>query len=158
LISPDGEQLGLVKLEKALEMARERKLDLVEVAANANPPVAKILDYGKFRYDQARKERQNRKKQHTVQIKGIRLTPNIGEHDLEIKANKARAFLEAGDRLKVTVFFHGRLIARRELGEVILNKFLEFVQDVADQENPPKMEGPRNMVVNLVPSKKSKKK
>jgi len=157
VILPEGEQLGILPLEEALAEAEKRGLDLVEIAPQANPPVTKIQDYGKFRYEQAKRERENRKKQHTVQVKGIRLTPNINDHDLEVKARKAREFIEDGARLKVSVLFRGRMIARKELGREVLEKFITYLEDLAEVESPPTMEGARNMVTQLVPKKKQKK-
>ena len=156
-IGADGEMLGIIPLAKARALAEESRLDLVEIAPNATPPVVKIMDYGKFMYDQTKRERQIRKRQHTVQVKGIRLSPNINDHDLEVKARKAREFIEEGNRLKVTMMFRGRMIARKELGRAALSKFIELMADIADVEHQPIMEGPRNLVVSLLPKKKAKK-
>ncbi len=149
--------MGILSLEEALSEAQKRNLDLVEIAAKADPPVVKIQDFGKFKYDQAKRERLNRKKQHTIQVKGIRLTPNINDHDLEVKARKARGFIEDGARLKVSVLFRGRMIARKELGREALDKFISFLEDIAEVESAPAMEGARNMVTQLVPKKSQKK-
>ncbi len=137
--------------------AEKRSLDLVEIAPQADPPVVKIQDYGKFKYEQAKRERQNRKKQHTIQVKGIRLTPNINDHDLEVKGRKARGFIEDGARLKVSVLFRGRMIARKELGREVLDKFIGYLEDIAEVETAPAMEGARNMVTHLIPRKNQKK-
>lgn len=147
LIGAEGNQIGIVSAKKALVTAQEEGLDLVEVAAQANPPVCRIMDYGKYRYEQSKREKDARKKQHTVQIKGIRLTPNIDDHDFNYKLEAARRFIESGFKVKVTVLFRGRLITHKEIGVHTLKRFEEGLLDIAKSEGDAKMEGPRNMVV-----------
>jgi translation initiation factor IF-3 len=149
LIGPDGTQIGIVSIKKALAKAEEVELDLVEIAPQAKPPVCRLMDYGKYRYELSKKEKDARKKQHTVQVKGIRLTPTTDAHDFEFKAEAARRFLESGAKVKVSVIFKGRLIAHKEFGEQILKRFQEKLEDIAKVESPAKMEGMRNMVLLL---------
>ena len=130
-------------------MAEAEGLDLVEIAPQANPPVCRLMDYGKFRYEQSKKEKDARRKQHTVQVKGIRLTPNIDDHDFNYKMEAARKFVIDGAKVKVSVLFRGRLIAHKEFGVDILNRFAEGLEEVAKVESRPKMEGIRNMVMIL---------
>jgi translation initiation factor IF-3 len=132
---------------EALNRALQAGLDLVEVAPEAQPPVCRIMDYGKFRYEQSKREKDARKKQHTVQIKGIRLTPNIDDHDFNFKIEAARKFLESGSKVKVSILFKGRQISHREFGERILQKIQENLSDIAKMDSEPKMEGGRNLVV-----------
>ncbi len=133
---------------EALEKADEAGLDLVKIAPKANPPVCKIVDYGKFRYDQTRKEKEAKKKQKTVEIKEIRLSPNIGTNDLNTKATNARKFLSKGNRVKVTVRFRGREMAHTQNGRDILDSFAKLLEDISQVEKEPKMEG-RNMSMVL---------
>ncbi|MFH1863018.1 MAG: translation initiation factor IF-3 [bacterium] len=148
LIDVDGKQLGIISAREALEIAQERQLDLVEIAPNANPPVCRVLDFGKYRYELTKKERSS-KKQASSQIKGIRLSPKIGEHDFMVKAEAARKFLIQGHKVKVSVIFRGRLITHKEFGEVVMNKLAEVLSDIAKVEASIKMEGARNMVMIL---------
>lgn len=150
LIDPDGKQLGIVERNKALQIAEERGLDLVEVAPDATPPVCRIMDYGKYRYEQSKKERSSRKKQHTVTVKEIRLSPRTEIHDIQTKCRQAREFLEDGNRVKVTVRFRGREVARTDFGEQVMNKVIELLEDVAKVEKGPTMEG-HDLVAFLVP-------
>ena len=122
-------------------------MDLVEVAPQAKPPVCRVMDYGKYRYEQTKKEKDARKKQHTVQIKGIRLTPNINKHDFEFKLDAARRFIMSGSKIKVSMLFKGRLITHKEFGEKILNDFKEKISDIAKIESEARMEGAHNMVI-----------
>ncbi len=147
LIDMDGEQLGIMAPQKALEVARDRELDLVEVAPTADPPVCRILDFGKYKYEISRREREARKKQHTLVMKGIRFTPLIDDHDFDTKVRRAKEFLEDGAKVKVTIVFRGRLVAHREFGSQMLERFTEAVGDLAKAEGPAKMEGPRHMVM-----------
>ena len=149
LISADGKQIGLVTPAAAMRYAEESGLDLVEISPTAKPPVCKLMDYGKFRYEQSKKEKDARKKQHTVQIKGIRLTPNIDDHDFNYKLEAARRFIEEGAKVKVSVLFRGRLITHKEFGFEILDRFCKGTEDIAKVESAPKMEGVRNMVMIL---------
>ncbi len=150
LIGEDGQQLGIMSSRDAMRMAREANLDLVKIAPTARPPVCKIIDYGKFRYEQARKDKEARKKQRIIEIKEIRLSPNIDSNDLNTKSNQARKFLSAGNKVKVAVRFRGREMTRTSLGKVILDEFAQNMSDVAVIDKPPKMEG-RSMVMFLMP-------
>jgi translation initiation factor IF-3 len=147
-VDETGKQLGIVPIEEALTIASERGLDLVEVAPEAQPPVCRIMDYGKYKYDLSKKEKASRKRQHTVQVKEIRFRPKIDEHDLMFKIKHARKFLEEGNRVKVTVLFRGREMAHREFGTRLLQRVKEELEDVAKVEREPQMEG-RLMVMHL---------
>ncbi len=148
MIDQDGEQLGIMSVREALEKAEEAGLDLVKIAPKAKPPVCKIVDYGKFRYEQTRREKEAKKKQKTVEIKEIRLSPNIGTNDLNTKASNARKFLSKGNRVKVTVRFRGREMAHTQNGRAILDTFAETLSDISQVDKEPKMEG-RNMSMVL---------
>lgn len=148
VVSADGEQLGVMSAKDAMKMAREADLDLVKIAPNAKPPVCKIIDYGKYRYEQARKEKEAKKKQRTMEVKEVRLSPNIDTNDLNTKANQARKFLSKGDRVKVTLRFRGREMAHVNYSKQILDSFCEKLEDIAVVEKAPKMEG-RSMVMFL---------
>lgn len=150
LVSPEGEQLGIVPLKEALRIAQERGLDLVEVAPTAKPPVAKIMDFGRFKYEQQKKEREARKKQKLVNIKEVKLRPRIEEHDFIVKAKNAERFLREGDKVKATIMFRGREIVHPDLGKEVLDRLAEYVQDIAIIERPAKVEG-RNMTMVLSP-------
>ncbi|KWX08737.1 translation initiation factor IF-3 [Carbonactinospora thermoautotrophica] len=153
LVGPNGEQVGIVPIAKALELAREADLDLVEVAPMARPPVAKLMDYGKFKYESAMKAREARKNQaHTV-IKEMKLRPKIDPHDYETKKGHVVRFLKQGDKVKVTIMFRGREQSRPELGLRLLNRLAEDVQDLGFVEAAPKQDG-RNMIMVLAPHKK----
>jgi len=157
VIDIDGKQLGVYSRQDALRLARERAQDLVEIAPQAKPPVCKIIDYGKFRYEQQKREKLQRKHQTVSVLKEIRLHPNTDVHDFEFKAKHAINFLIEGNKVKATVMFKGREMAYTELGEELLNRFIEKTEEVAKVESPVKLEG-RNMSVILVPqSKKAKK-
>jgi len=150
LVSGDGEQLGIVPLKDALRMAQEKELDLVEVSANAKPPVCRIMDYGKFRYEQSKREKEARKKQRIISVKEIKLRPNIEDHDLQTKSKNISKFLKEGDKVKVTMMFRGREMAHAELGKHLLNKVAAEMQEIANIERQPKIEG-RNMIMILAP-------
>jgi len=141
LIGEDGEQLGVVSVSEALAKAEEAGLDLVELAPNANPPVCRVMDYGKFKYEIAKKEKENRKKQHVIVTKEVRFRPKTDEHDFDFKVRHARKFLEAGNRVKATVMFRGRENAHREYGQKVLDKFKEALEDIAKIEKDTKLEG-----------------
>ena len=141
LISDEGEKLGVLSLNEALERAEEKNLDLVLVAPNVNPPVCKIMNYGKYKFEQAKKEKEAKKKQKTLEIKEIRITPNIEEHDFGFKSKNAKKFLEDGNKVKITVRFRGREVNNSKAGEVVLNKFIEDMKDIAIVEKAPKLEG-----------------
>ena len=148
LIGVHGEQLGIVSAKEAQRLAREAELDLVKVAPLAKPPVCKIIDYGKYRYEMARKEKEARKKQKTIDIKEVRLSPNIDENDLNTKVNAAKKFIEKGDRVKVTLRFRGREMAHMQSSKQILDVFAEKLADIAVVEKAPKLEG-RSMTMFL---------
>jgi len=150
LIGEDGVQIGVVSLEEALRQAQEASLDLVEVAPQANPPVCKIMDYGKYKYEQEKKQKEAKKKQRHFQLKSIRLTPKIEKHDLQTKVSKMRDFLEKGFKVKVMMWFRGREMAHVDIGKGIMEKIIEMLEDVASPERKPKMEG-RNCVMVLMP-------
>lgn len=141
LIGEDGEQLGVMPAKDALKLAKEANLDLVKIAPTAKPPVCKIVDYGKFRYEQARKEKEAKKKQKVTDVKEIRLTPNIDENDLNTKANQARKFLSKGDKVKVALRFRGREMAHMGSSKAILDTFYSRLEDIAVVEKPAKLEG-----------------
>lgn len=151
LIDEEGNQVGVIPTAEALQAAREKGLDLVEVAPNANPPVARLMDYGKFRYEESRKEREARKKQKQAQVKEIRFTPNIDTHDLETKVRHARKFLSSGDKVKVSVRFRGRQNLHRDLGRELLMRVVEMLDDVAQVDQMPRSEG-RDMSMLLSPN------
>ncbi len=148
LISEDGEQLGIVSAKDALKLAKEANLDLVKIAPTAKPPVCKIIDYGKYRYELARKEKEAKKKQKVTEVKEIRLSPNIDDNDLNTKANMARKFITHGDKVKVTLRFRGREMAHTGSSKVILDSFFALLQDVAIVEKQAKLEG-RSMIMFL---------
>ena len=141
LIGADGEQLGIVSSKEAQKLADEAGLDLVKIAPTAKPPVCKIIDYGKYRYEQARKEKEAKKKQKIVELKEIRLSPNIDTNDLNTKINSAKKFIEKGNKVKVTLRFRGREMAHMNQSKYILDDFAEALADVAVVEKAPKVEG-----------------
>ena len=141
LIGSDGEQLGIMSAKEAMFKAQEAGLDLVKIAPQAKPPVCKIIDYGKYRYELARKEKEAKKKQKTIDVKEVRLSPNIDTNDLNTKVNAARKFLSKGDRVKVTLRFRGREMAHVQSSKHILDDFAALLEDVAVVEKPAKMEG-----------------
>lgn len=148
LIGENGEQLGIVSIREAMRLAEDAGLDLVKIAPTAKPPVCKIVDYGKFKYDQLRKEKEARKKQRTVEVKEIRLSPNIDTNDLNTKMNAARKFITKGDRVKITLRFRGREMAHMNNSRHILDDFAENLSDIAVIEKAPKVEG-RSMTMFL---------
>lgn len=150
MVSPEGEQLGIMPLAQALELARQRDLDLVEVAPDAQPPVCRIMDFGKYKYAQARRLKEARKKQATVQVKEVKMGPKTEKHDFEFKVKHVRRFLEEGHKAKVTVRFKGREMAHTELGWKMLQRMVEAVQDIATVENNPRLEG-RMLQIMLSP-------
>ena len=141
LIGADGEQLGIMSAREAMKIAQEAELDLVKIAPTAKPPVCKIIDYGKFKYEQTRKEKEARKKQKPVEIKEVRLSPNIDTNDLNTKINNAKKFISKGNKVKVTLRFRGREMAHVQQSKHILDDFAETLADVAVVEKPAKMEG-----------------
>ena len=148
LIGVQGEKLGIVQINRALEIAEENKLDLVLVAPNAVPPVCKIMNYGKYKFEQAKKEKEAKKKQKVQETKELRITPNIEEHDFGFKSKNARKFLEDGNKVKITVRFRGRELNNVKLGEKVLNDFIASLEDIAVIEKKPKLEG-KNMFIIL---------
>ena len=152
LISNDGEQLGIVAIQKAQEIAVEKGMDLVKIAPQAKPPVCKIMDYGKFRFEQAKREKEARKNQRVVEIKEIRLTPNIDIGDLNTKVKNACGFLKDGDKVKVSVRFRGREVTHSSLGQDLLHRFAELCSECSTVEKQPKLEG-RQMLMFLAPAK-----
>ena len=152
LIGEDGEQVGVISVKEALAMAQEAELDLVMISPNAKPPVCKIVDYGKFRYEQMRREKEAKKKQKVTEVKEIRLSPNIDANDLNTKANQARKFLVKGDKVKVSLRFRGREMAHVNVGKEILDQFYEKLEDIAVVDKPAKLEG-RSMVMFLTEKK-----
>ncbi len=157
VIDVDGAQLGIFSVKDALKVSGERGMDLVEIAPQAKPPVCKIIDYGKFKYEQQKREKIQRKNQQVSLLKEIRLHPNTDVHDFEFKAKHAINFLEEGNKVKAVVMFKGREMAYTDLGKDLLERFIEKTEDIAKIESPIKMEG-RNMSVILVPTKTKSKK
>jgi translation initiation factor IF-3 len=150
VISDSGEQLGIMATKEALRMANEQGVDLVEVAPQAKPPVCKLMDFGKYQYEQRKKNQEAKKKQVQVQLKEVKLRPKTDEHDLQTKLNHVRRFLAKGDRCKITLFFRGREIVHKEQGKAILDNVLEEIADVARLEQEPKFEG-RTMHMIVAP-------
>ncbi|MBU3876296.1 translation initiation factor IF-3 [Faecalicatena sp. AGMB00832] len=148
LVSEDGEQLGIMSSRDALKMAMDAELDLVKIAPMAKPPVCKIIDYGKYKYEQTRKDKEAKKKQKTVEVKEVRLSPNIDTNDLNTKVNNAKKFITKGNKVKVTLRFRGREMAHVQQSRHILDDFAALLEDVAVVEKPAKMEG-RNMSMVL---------
>ena len=148
VIGENGDQLGIMSSREAMKLAQEAELDLVKIAPTAKPPVCKIIDYGKYRYEMARKEKEARKKQKTVEIKEVRLSPNIESNDLNTKINAARKFITKGDKVKVSLRFRGREMAHVQNSKHILDDFAEALSEIATVEKAPKMEG-RSMTMVL---------
>ncbi|MCR5323322.1 MAG: translation initiation factor IF-3 [Lachnospiraceae bacterium] len=148
VIGANGEQLGIMSSKDAYLMAKDAELDLIKIAPTATPPVCKIADYGKFRYEQTRREKEARKKQKVTEIKEIRLSPNIDDNDLNTKANQARKFLQHGDKVKASLKFRGREMAHMANGKEILDQFAELLDDIAVVDKAAKLEG-RNMIMFL---------
>lgn len=153
LIGPDGEQLGIMSSREAQMKANQLDLDLLCVAPNAQPPVCRILNYSKFKFEQQKKAKEAKKNQHIVEVKEVQLTPQIGQHDLETKARAAIKFLQAGNKVKVGVRFRGRQLSHTEIGMEVLEKFIALLADVCQVEKAPSMEG-RWLYATLAPVKK----
>ena len=149
MIGPDGDQLGIITIAKAMEEATKHNLDLVEIAPNASPPVCRVMDYGKFRYQQSKKEKESKKKQHVIHVKEIRLRPAIDEHDIAFKMRQARKFLEAGHHLRIRILFRGRQIVHPELGHAVLQRVKTELEDISKMEKEPIKEG-RSIVANFI--------
>jgi len=152
VIGSDGEQLGIMSAREAQKLADDEGLDLVKISPKANPPVCKIVDYGKYRYEQARREKEAKKKQHVVEVKEIRMSPNIDANDMNTKVNAAKKFISKGDKVKVTLRFRGREMAHMQSSKHILEDFAEALADVAIVEKAPKVEG-RSMSLVLTEKK-----
>ncbi|MEX0974269.1 MAG: translation initiation factor IF-3 [Bacillota bacterium] len=150
LVGVDAEQLGIVPTHEALKMARERGLDLVEVAAQARPPVCRIMDYSRWKYEQSKRMKEAKKKQKVQDVKEIKMRPTIDDHDFDVKAKACDRFLSDGDKVKATIMFRGREMAHLENGQKVLEKLLEMVKDLCVVERPPRIEG-RNMIMVLSP-------
>ena len=148
LIGEDGQQLGIMSSREAMKIAREAELDLVKIAPQAKPPVCKIIDYGKYRYELARKEKEAKKKQKTIEVKEVRLSPNIDSNDMNTKIASARKFIEKGNKVKVTLRFRGREMAHVQSSRHILDEFAKALEDIALVDKPAKMEG-RSMAMFL---------
>ena len=156
VISETGEQRGIMSSEAALALSEERDLDLVKIAPGSNPPVCKLMDYGKYRFEQSKREKEAKKNQHVIEVKEIRMSPSIGENDFNTKLKNGQKFLREGDRVKVTVRFRGREMAHTNIGEQLLRKFAEQCAEIANLDKQPKLEG-RNMSMFLSPKPQSKK-
>ena len=150
LIGAEGQQLGIMSSQEALKIADEQGLDLVKISPQAVPPVCKLMDYGKYRFEQAKREKEARKNQHVIEVKEIRMSPGIGENDFNTKLKNGQKFLQGGDRLKVTIRFRGREMAHTNIGEQLLRDFAAKCADIANLDKQPKLEG-RNMSMFLSP-------
>ena len=150
LVDENGEQLGIMTTAEAMNIAIERDLDLVKIAPGSKPPVCKVMDYGKFRFEQSKREKEAKKNQHVIEVKEIRMSPGIGQHDFDVKLKNGRKFLTDGDRLKVTVRFRGRQMAHTNIGEAILTRYAAACSDVATLDKNPKLDG-RHMTMFMSP-------
>jgi translation initiation factor IF-3 len=155
VVTDDGEQLGILSIGEALKLAEQRSSDLIEIVPNANPPVCKLMDFGKYRYEQAKRDKIQKKHQHVTHVKEIRFHPNTDTHDFDFKTRHAREFLTNGDKVKATVVFKGREITYQEHGKELLARFNEQISDIARLEQEATMEG-RQMIAIFVPEKKKK--
>ena len=147
LIGAEGEKIGVISIDEALKYAEEKNLDLVLVSPNSKPVVCKLMNYGKYKFEKAKKEKESRKNQKTVELKEIRVTPNIGDHDFSFKSKNARTFLESGNKVKFTVRFRGRELNNTKAGEIVLNKFIEDLSDISTVEKKPFLEGKTMFVI-----------
>ncbi len=154
VIDETGETLGIIALEDALRVAENRGFNLVEVSPDSDPPVAKIMDYGRFKFNLAKKDKENRKRKKQVSVKEIKLRPKIGDHDFDFKVRHAIEFIEGGHKVKVTIMFRGREMAHTETGYDVLNKFIAKLEEYARPDMTPKLEG-RNLIVTMLPKKSS---
>jgi translation initiation factor IF-3 len=152
VIDADGAQLGIMTPREALQIAEEKELDLVLVSDKADPPVCRVMDYGKFKFEQEKKAREAKKKQHTVDVKEVKMRYKIEEHDYNVRLNQAKRFLQAGDKVKATIMFRGREIQHSDLAETLLNQMARDLQEIAEVQQAPKKEG-RNMMMLLAPKK-----
>ncbi len=151
LIGADGEQIGVIPTRKALELAKEKKLDLVVVAPTAKPPVCKIIDYGKYKYETMKRAKEAKKKQNIITVKEIRMSPNIDTHDLEVKAKRAAQFLNSGDRVKVSIRFRGREMDHTDIGRAVMERFVALTDGTGVVDKKPIMEG-RHMIMFMSPN------
>jgi translation initiation factor IF-3 len=156
VINQHGEQVGILSIHEALGMAEEAGLDLVEISPGATPPVCKIISYGKFRYDQTKREKESKKSQHQIKVKELKLKPNIDEHDIQTKLRHAREFLAKGNKVKITCVFRGREMMYPEIGEKLVRRICEALEDISMVEAPPKMLG-KILSAVLAPGSKKKK-
>jgi len=156
VIDKDGNQAGVLSIQQAMALAEAANLDLVEIAPNAQPPVCKVIDYGKFRYQQTKRERESKKTQHQVKIKEVKVKPNTDEHDLQFKLKHAREFIEKGNKVRLTCMFRGREMAHPEVGRKVIKKMIEELADIATPEAMPKQMG-RSLSVTLAPGVKKVK-
>ena len=147
MISETGEQMGIVPIAEAMNAASSAGLDLVEVSSSSDPPVCKIMDYGKLKYDQKKKDQESKKKQHVIRIKEVRFRPRISDHDLGIKVNRVKKFIADGSKVKITIMYRGREMARQDLGEDLIERIIEALEDVARVEKRGDLEGRRISVV-----------
>ena len=150
LIGPEGEQLGIMSARQALDIAEEKELDLVKIAPTAKPPVCKLMDYGKYRFEQSKREKEARKNQKVIAVKEVRLSPTIEEHDMQVRVRDCVKFLQNGDRVKVSIRFRGRMITHSDVGLQVMNEFFARVKDYAVQDRKPSTEG-RTMTMMLSP-------
>ena len=150
LIGPEGEQLGIMSARQALDIAEEKELDLVKIAPTAKPPVCKLMDYGKYRFEQSKREKEARKNQKVISVKEVRLSPTIEEHDMQVRVRDCVKFLQNGDRVKVSIRFRGRMITHSDVGLQVMNEFFARVKDYAVQDRKPSTEG-RTMTMRLSP-------
>ena len=150
VIDSNGEQLGIMPIKQALQLADQRQLDLVKVAPHAKPPVCKIMDYGKYKFQQSKKEKEAKKNQRVINVKEIRLSGSIEDHDLGVKARNAIKFLKSGDKVKITIRFRGREMRHTDIGYGVMDRFTALIEEVGQVERKPKMEG-RNMVMFISP-------
>ena len=155
MVTEQGEQLGIMPTVQALKLAEEKQLDLVNIAPNAKPPVCKLMDYGKYRFEAAKKEREIKKNQKVIEVKEVRLSATIEEHDIDVRYNQAVKFLQDGNKVKVSIRFRGRQIAHSEIGEDVMQEFANRIKAYGTVEKKPMVEG-RNMTMMLVPVKESK--
>jgi len=150
VIGEDGEQLGIMSARDALKLAEEKDLDLVKISPNANPPVCKIMNYGKYKFEQAKKEKEAKKNQKVTTLKEVRLSATIDTHDIEVKAKNATKFLQSGDKVKVTIRFKGRQMSHKEIGDAVMDSFFDLLKEVGVIEKPSRIEG-RSMIMIIAP-------
>lgn len=155
MVDTDGNQLGIMPTREALKLAEEKQMDLVEIAPQAKPPVCRIMDFGKYKYEQSKREKEARKKQKIIDIKEVKMRPNIEDHDFLVKAKNAARFLKDGDKVKATMIFRGREIVHTQLGRILLVRLAEDLKEICNVERQPKLEG-KNMIMILTPKQDTK--